>query len=98
MTRQKILEMVNRLVVVTTNQQIARPRAPSDMDDEELEAAIGAHIGRLTRDEGPGSAAPAPEGPDGGAPPPAARPPGGAARCLVYEGGYLLLSGLKGCM
>ena len=57
MTRQKILEMVARLVTVVTNQQIARPRGAGDMSDDELTEAIEAMIGSLSGGTAP--AAPA---------------------------------------
>jgi hypothetical protein len=39
LTRQRILEMMTRLTVQVTNQEIARPRPVSDMTDAELVAA-----------------------------------------------------------
>jgi hypothetical protein len=36
MTRQRILEMATRLTVQVTSQEIARPRTPAEMSDDEL--------------------------------------------------------------
>ena len=38
MTRQRILEMIQRLIVTNTTHEIGRVVTPSDMTDEELEA------------------------------------------------------------
>ncbi len=56
MSRQKILEMVSRLITVVTNQQIARPRGAADMSDDELRETIEEMVMRMADD---GTAAPA---------------------------------------
>lgn len=56
LTRQKILEMVSRLTIVVTNQQIARPRKPEDMTDDELAAVAAALLGRIHDHERPPAA------------------------------------------
>lgn len=53
MTRQKILEMVSRLTIVVTNQQIAKPRKPEDMSDEELVAVAASILERIGHERAP---------------------------------------------
>jgi hypothetical protein len=43
-TRQKILEMIQRLIVINTQNEIARPAAPGEMTNEELEAAVALYM------------------------------------------------------
>ena len=47
MTRQRILEMIQRLVVVNTTHEIGRSKSPSDMTDDELAAKLTAYAERL---------------------------------------------------
>lgn len=47
LTRQKILEMVSRLTVQVTTQEISKPRGASEMSDEELLLAAGSLLARL---------------------------------------------------
>jgi hypothetical protein len=56
MTRQRILEMLQRLVITNTTHEITKIRNPGDMDDEELERVAIEYLGRLNS----GPAAPAP--------------------------------------
>ena len=59
--RTKILEMIARLTIVTTSQELAKPRRAEDMSDEELAEQAERLIRRLrTKDDGP---APAPTTP-----------------------------------
>lgn len=57
MTRQRILEMLQRLILTNTTQGIGNTVRPSDMTDEELEATALAYAKRVTSD------APAPAAP-----------------------------------
>jgi hypothetical protein len=76
LTRQRILEMINRLCVVVTTQEIARPREAASMSDEDLVEAARTLVRRLG---GPDDPAP-PAGPEEGPlPGPPARAPGPAA-------------------
>ncbi len=60
MTRQRIIEMVQRLIINNTNNEIGKGRNPSDMSDEELAAVAMNYLKRMA-----GNAA-APAGPDPG--------------------------------
>lgn len=48
MCRQKILDMVHRLIINNTNHQIGVSLVPSDMTAEELEAAAFEYVKRVT--------------------------------------------------
>lgn len=48
MTRQRILEMLQRLVINNTNHQIGSLVSPSDMTDEELEATAMSYMQRVS--------------------------------------------------
>jgi hypothetical protein len=54
MTRQRIIEMVQRLVINNTNNEIGKSRNPADMGDEELAQVAMNYLGRMA-----GNAAPA---------------------------------------
>lgn len=56
MPRQRILEMVSRLVIVVTNQDIARPRGAKEMTDDELNEFLELKLKRMI-DNGPDTAA-----------------------------------------
>ncbi len=58
LTRQKILEMISRLTVQVTTQEINKPRGASEMTDEDLFLAAGSLLARLNTD---GQPTPAPE-------------------------------------
>jgi hypothetical protein len=60
MTRQRIIEMVQRLVINNTNNEIGKTRNPSDMSDEELAQVAMNYLGRMA-----GHAAPAAGAADG---------------------------------
>lgn len=47
MTRQRILEMIQRLVVTNTTHKIGQTFAPSDMTDGELEALAMKYVGKV---------------------------------------------------
>jgi hypothetical protein len=53
MTRQRILEMIQRLVVTNTTHQIGSTQAPSDMTDEELESTAMNYVRKVTSDAAP---------------------------------------------
>lgn len=53
MTRQRILEMIQRLVITNTTHQIGSTQAPSDMTDEELEATALNYMRKVTSDATP---------------------------------------------
>jgi hypothetical protein len=48
MVRQRILEMMQRLVLTTTATGLAKTRNPADMPDEELEAVAMNYLKRMT--------------------------------------------------
>lgn len=50
MTRQRILEMLQRLIINNTDKQIGSSLAPSDMTDDELDAVAIAYAKRVTGD------------------------------------------------
>jgi hypothetical protein len=50
MTRQRILEMLQRLIMNNTNHEIGRSARPSDMTDEELEAVAIQYMKKVTGD------------------------------------------------
>ena len=54
MTRQRIIEMIQRLIINNTNNEIGKSRNPSDMSDEELAQVAMNYLGRMA-----GNAAPA---------------------------------------
>lgn len=56
MGRQKILEMVNRLTIVVTSQEIAKPRSPGDMTDEELATTARRYMAKLNDADPPAGA------------------------------------------
>lgn len=56
MTRQRILEMVQRLIVTNTTQELNKPITPSDMSQEDLEQVALAYLRRIS-DDGKGTAA-----------------------------------------
>lgn len=53
MTRQRILEMIQRLIVTNTTHQIGQTLAPSDMTDEELEATALKYVRKVAPDAAP---------------------------------------------
>ena len=54
MTRQRILEMMQRLIITNTTQDIGRVANPSDSTDEELLTELQAFVKKLTDvDPGP---------------------------------------------
>ena len=57
MTRQRILEMLQRLVITNTTHEITKIRHPGDMDDEDLERVALDYLGRLN--VGPAALTPA---------------------------------------
>lgn len=61
MTRQRILEMFQRLILTNTMHEIGRSKSPSDMTDEELQEIALEYAKRVTSD-GPSSAAKPEEG------------------------------------
>ena len=50
MTRQRILEMMTRLILTNTTHDIGKARVPSDMGDEELESVALKYLGRMSGD------------------------------------------------
>lgn len=59
MTRQRILEMLQRLVINNTNNEIGRVIRPSDLSDAELEAEAMKYAERVIGHAAPESAPPA---------------------------------------
>ena len=60
-TRARILEMIQRLVIVNTQQDLAKPVSPTDLTDEELAQAARTYFERLEGFDGKdGSEAQAP--------------------------------------
>lgn len=57
LTRTKIIEMISRLTVVVTQQEIAKPKRGEDLDDDELMASAAHLLKRMS--DGPASTAPA---------------------------------------
>jgi hypothetical protein len=55
MTRQRIVEMIQRLIVTNTTHEIGKSLKPSDMDDDELEAVALEYMKRVT--DGPATTA-----------------------------------------
>jgi hypothetical protein len=53
MTRQRILEMIQRLIVTNTTHQIGQSVSPSDMTDAELEATALAYMRKVNGDGAP---------------------------------------------
>jgi hypothetical protein len=53
MTRQRILEMFQRLILTNTTHEIGRAVKPSDMSDEELESVATEYLTRMTSDGRP---------------------------------------------
>jgi hypothetical protein len=51
MTRQRILEMIQRLIVTNTTHEIGRTVKPSDMSDDELEAVAMVYARKAIGDE-----------------------------------------------
>jgi hypothetical protein len=47
MVRQKLMEMITKLVVTNTVHQITKSERPEDLDTEEIEARLQALIGRV---------------------------------------------------
>jgi hypothetical protein len=50
MTRQRILEMMQRLVINNTNNEIGKQRNPADMSDSELAEVAMSYLKRMARD------------------------------------------------
>ena len=50
MTRQRILEMIQRLILTNTTHQIGQASAPSDMTDEELEMVAMRYMRKVVDD------------------------------------------------
>lgn len=48
MTRQRILEMIQRLIVTNTTHEIGRTIKPSDLSDDELEDLAMTYVKRVT--------------------------------------------------
>ncbi|WP_143206407.1 hypothetical protein [Singulisphaera sp. GP187] len=48
MTRQRILEMIQRLVLTNTTHEIGKNIKPSDMDDAELDSLAMTYVDRLS--------------------------------------------------
>lgn len=61
MTRQRILEMFQRLILNNTQHEIGRAKSASDMTDEELHEIALEYVKRVTSD-GPSSSAKQEEG------------------------------------
>ncbi len=57
LVRTKIIEMISRLTVVVTQQEIAKPKRGEDMDDDELVASATRLLKRMS--DGPQSDSPA---------------------------------------
>lgn len=57
MTRQRILEMIQRLIITNTTHAIGQTQAPSDMTDEELEETALAYARKVAPDGAPPAAA-----------------------------------------
>jgi len=55
MTRQRILEMIQRLILTNTTHQIGSVMAPSDMSEAELEAVALKYMKQVTSDVSPSS-------------------------------------------
>ena len=53
MTRQRILEMLQRLIISNTTHQIGQTQAPSDMTDDELDSTAMEYLRRVTSDAAP---------------------------------------------
>jgi hypothetical protein len=53
MVRQRIMEMLHRLIIVNTTHQIGTTHAPSDMTDEELEETALSYMRKVTSDATP---------------------------------------------
>jgi hypothetical protein len=62
MTRQRLLEMVTRIVVQVTAQEHARPKAAREMSQDELLESAQALLEKLERGRTQGTAAPEVEG------------------------------------
>jgi len=58
LTRQRILEMMQRLIITNTAGQAGRRGRPEDLDDLDLDRVIREHVEKVQTD-GHGSAAPA---------------------------------------
>lgn len=56
MTRQRIIEMVQRLIITNTTHEIGKTYKPSDMDDDELENMAVAYMKKVS---GNGTSTPA---------------------------------------
>jgi len=63
MTRQRILEMIQRLVITNTSNEISKPITPSDLDDDELERIALELTAKVTHGSAPAAAAGEEEGP-----------------------------------
>jgi hypothetical protein len=50
MTRQRIIEMIQRLIITNTTHEIGKARNPSDMSDDELAATAMNYLRRMTGD------------------------------------------------
>ena len=50
MTRQRILEMIQRLIVINTTHQIGTPLTPTDMTQDELESVLSKYIKKVSQD------------------------------------------------
>jgi hypothetical protein len=50
MTRQRILEMIQRLIVTNTTHEIGSAPRPADLTDEELDATAESYVKRLLVD------------------------------------------------
>jgi hypothetical protein len=57
MTRQRILEMIQRLIVTNTTHEIGRTIRPSDLTDDELEDLAMGYVRKVTAKDGPAPAA-----------------------------------------
>lgn len=53
MTRQRILEMIQRLIITNTTHDIGRQVNPSDLSDDELQAVAMRYVARLSHDADP---------------------------------------------
>ena len=56
MTRQRILEMIQRLILTNTTHEIGKTSKPSDMDDEDLDRVAVHYLKKVT---GHGTSTPA---------------------------------------
>ena len=53
MTRQRILEMIQRLVVTNTTHAIGQTSTPSDMSQDELDAMALKYVTKVTKNDPP---------------------------------------------